>query len=247
MTRFNAALPIAALALSLAAVPASAAPVNWTDWQAFSTGGGSSTVAGQLTVGATTVDVTFDGAFAFAQLGTGTNYWAHNPGLGGSPYTNSGANAVDNAPTASEMIALAAAGTFTLTFSQAIDGLVLSFISLNGPSWTFDQDFSILSVSGQNIDGAGTDAPGYWGSGSVTKTVAGSNYTLSGSGEPHGSIMFLNPITTLTFSNNGFENWRGFTVGVQGLAVAPVPVPAAGLLLLGALGMLGGVSRFRRA
>lgn len=74
----------------------SAATVNWVDWQTASTN--PDTVTG-LIAGVT---VTYTGDYDFVQLGTGTNYWTES--ISNKPYT--GSATIDNAPTASEMIAL---------------------------------------------------------------------------------------------------------------------------------------------
>lgn len=233
---------------TLAAGQAAAVNVNWTDWQTRT----GATVDGQLIVGATTVDVTYSnsaGSIAFAQLTGGIDYWQNAPGGRNpaiSPYTSVGPNGNDNIPTGTDVIALAAQATHTLTFSEAISGIYFGFMSINGNTLTFDTPVSLLSATLQNIDGNGTDAGGYWGTGNPTVTTAGSDHVLTGNGEAHGTLFIPGSFSTLSFTTSIFENWHGFTVGVAGLAPPPppaIPLPAAGLLMIGALGALAGLRR----
>ena len=256
--RFLAAVSLAALT----AVPAAALPINWTDRQTSSGNAGPDTITGEMLIGGTSVDDTFtsEKRIAFAQLSGGTDYWAN---LGGgrdgapSPFTSYGPTGVDNAPTGTDMIALRKKGTQTLSFSSAVDGLYLSFISLNRNTLLFDRDVTLLSSGGQNLDGAGVDACGYWGCGaaSTSETAATGTTELSGSGEPHGTIFIEGPVTTLSWTSTASEFWNGFTVGAVELApmitspepeatvqvpvTMPVPLPAGGALLAAALGALG--------
>jgi hypothetical protein len=80
-----------------AALPVSAAPVVWVDWQTGAAGP-SGTAEGVLNIGSSTVNVDYEGEIAFIQTAGGTNYW--NPS---APYMSA---LVDNAPPASDIIAL---------------------------------------------------------------------------------------------------------------------------------------------
>jgi len=158
-------IPIAiATALSI-----SAAPVVWVDWTS-GTAGTSGSATGTLTVGMTTVNVAYSGEIAFLQTSGGTNYW--NPG---APYISA---LVDNAPPASDIIALSQKGSKTLTFSQPVDNLFFAIVSLNGNGYEFDADFDIVSTG-----------CGYWGCGGLQKVaVPGGFQANSTGGEPHGVI-----------------------------------------------------------
>ena len=238
-------LTLSTLILVLAASATQASVYQWTDWQTSNFGSSLPFVAsGTITTTTTTVGVTYTNAqgVSFFQDGVSgglTDYYANgSSGNNGrnnavSPYTSPelGANGVDNAPPAAEMIALNRAGDQTLTFSQSIANPVFAFVSLNGNGYAFNQDFEILSEAG-----AGGNDSGYWGSGTSTKSIVdlgGGNfeYQLLGTGEPHGTIRFLGAFSSVTWRSLTDENWNGFTVGIQGTAdeVFPpgVPEPAA--------------------
>ena len=213
-------LPLLALFFSQSIL--SAAPVIWTSWTS-ATSGPSGSAAGTITIGLNTVNVTFSGESTFVQTnGVGTNYWDPS-----GPYIS---GLVDNAPPNPDIIAMSTATTRTLTFSQAVDNLFFAFVSFNGNSAIFDHDFQI--VSGDNI-------AGYWGAGTTSKSNPGpGQFQLAGSGEAHGVIQFIGPITSITWTNSTFEDWNGFSVGTYGLA-SETPEPstwalaAVGLVLVG--------------
>lgn len=206
-----------------------AAPVIWTDWVS-GTAGTNGSAAGTLTIGPTTVNVTYSGEISFLITGAGTNYWAPS-----APYISP---TVDNAPPASDIIALSQTGSKTLTFSQAIDNLFFGIVSLNGNGYRFNQDFEI--VSGNGIGG-------YWGTGTLTRTNPSPGvFQLNGSGEPHGVIRFLGPVSTITWTSLTNENWNGFTVGTYGLAQPGIPEPSTWGLMIAGLGMIVAVRGRRR-
>lgn len=106
-----------ALLAALAAPAAFAAPAYWTDWT--STAATTSAVNGSLSVGATTVGVTYSGAYAFAQTSGGTNFWVPNV------YTSA---AVDNGPGDSDIIALDTGGTKTITFTASVHNPLITLM-----------------------------------------------------------------------------------------------------------------------
>ena len=108
--------PALVAALALGASAANAATVSWTDWTSATPG----VVNGTLDVSGTPVGVTFSGAYSFALTTGGVNYW--NPA---APYLSA---AVDNAPPASDIVALNAGGTATITFSQAVTNPLLALV-----------------------------------------------------------------------------------------------------------------------
>lgn len=185
--------------------------IAWTDW----TLAGNGTVSGVMNLTSGPVNVTYTGPYAFAQLGSGTNFWTeYSP----APYT--GNSVVDNAPTASEMVALNSAGTHTISFSQAVYNPVMAIVSQGQPNvpvtYEFDRSFSVLS-----------EGKGFWGDGSYS--VVGNK--LVGN-EFHGVIQFSGWVNSVSWTTNPDEYWHGVTFG------APVPAPSALVGLLGA-GVMG--------
>ena len=146
---------LAAVAVMSACVaPATfAAPISWTDWTNASVG----IVGGSLTVGLTTVGVTYSGNYSFAQTAGGTNYWSPN-----APYLSS---RVSNAPGDSgnsDIIGLNAAGTHTITFSSTVHNPLVALVSFNGANVTF--------APGSNLNYL-SSACGFWGCGSFGSTM----------------------------------------------------------------------------
>ncbi|NDE40152.1 MAG: hypothetical protein EB013_06315, partial [Actinobacteria bacterium] len=182
--------------------------IDWTSWDDT-----TKTATGTITIGSDVINVTYTNAngIAFAQLSGGTNYWTSNNSV--SPYESS---TIGNKPSTSDIMALAYAGSQTLTFSRSVENLAFAVVSLNGNGYGFDQDFTIKSYTGSSAGGLGTAGEGYWGTGTLTRSISGSEYQLLGSGEPHGTIQFNGSFTTLTWRSLSNENWNGFTVGVSG-------------------------------
>ncbi|MBX9894377.1 MAG: FxDxF family PEP-CTERM protein [Nitrosomonas sp.] len=215
-------LPIAlgSLITAFASTSAFAVPVSWTDWTSSTN---SSSASGSLSVGSDTVGVEYSAtsAHGFVTTGVGTNYWT------GSAYTN---GTVDNAPPASDIIALTLGGTVTITFSQTV---IDPYIAL--ASWNFNTvDFGVPIV----IDSFG---PGFWGSGTPVLNASGTGFF--GSGEVHGVIRLPGSFDSISFTHTS-ETWHGFTVGVAG--IAPVPEPETYAMLLVGLGLLGFAARRRQ-
>ncbi|TWU48137.1 beta strand repeat-containing protein [Rubripirellula reticaptiva] len=194
---------------------------HWVDWSTWDEA--SKTATGTITVGSDVIIVTYhnpQGIFE-AQTSGGTNYWTGRSGgafVGDSPYISSN---VANGPSTSDIIKLAYAGSQTLTFSESVENLAFSIMSMNGNGYGFDQDFTIESYSGLN--GA---SPGYFGAGTLSKSILGDTFQLNdggvnvasdgGNSEPHGTIRFGNAFSTLTWDSLSNETWNAFSIGVSG-------------------------------
>lgn len=204
------------LALCFTSTNALASVIDWTDWESATTGTNGSASG---TVGG--VGISYTGHVAFAQTGTGINYWTE-----GTPAPYTGNSVVDNAPTASELIAMSAHGTTqTITFSQAVTDPIMAIVSMGQSglpvTYDFDTAFTVLS-----------EGRGYWGDGSYTTNVGDS---LTGR-ELHGAIQFVGTFTTISWETTTSEFWHGFTIGVAQTAV-PEPSTFA-LCLLGFIALL---------
>ncbi len=206
-----------AFVAALATTPAFAAPAYWTDWTSISNV--ASAVIGDLTVGSTTVGVTYSGSYSFAQTSGGTNFWASNPVIYTSP-------SVDNGPTTADIIALDGGGTKTITFSQSVHNPLIGLVSWNNNTVDFGVPINFLSFG-----------CGYWGCGTPVVNPAGTGFF--GNGEVHGVIELVGDYTSITFTDTS-ENWHGITVGVLGVSTpgTQVPEPVSLALLGGALGAL---------
>jgi hypothetical protein len=191
---------------------ATSAPVYWAKWNStpFIDNGvtkynGTISVKrpnGQLVeVG---IKVTSTGGVAFVQDGSAglVDYW--KSGSANSPYKNT---AIDNDPTPASVFAFKAATTVTVEFAQPLGNVYMAYISINYNTWSFSQDFDILS-----------NGTGYWGGGPVVREVVGTKYQLRTiSGDPHGTLGFKGTFQTFTWSVLASENWNGFTIGTYGL------------------------------
>lgn len=188
---------------------AHAATVFWTDWTSAS----GSLVSGSLTTPDGVVGVTASGPFGATQTSGGTNYWSPN-----TPYLSAD---VSNAPPASDIIQLAAGGTETISFSQAVVDPLIALVSWNGNTVTFSAPIEILSYGA-----------GYWGNGTPVLNPAGDGFY--GNGEVHGVVRLKGTFTSLSFTHTS-ESWHGFTVGIT----QAVPEPNALWLALAALPVVG--------
>jgi hypothetical protein len=255
MTSFRTVL---ACCLVVFSIPAHATEVKWIDWVSSSNTNGF-TANGIITSGSEKINVTYNNpqGVGFFQTGTGPDYFSKRgaPYTASSPYTSTGPNGNSNNPTPSEMIALQFAGTQTLNFSKTVENLYYSFVSMNGNGYKFSQNFDVLSYTGGNVDGAGIDDSGWYGSGGVVRVDNGDgSYSLNATGgEPHGTIFFKDTFNALTWDSLTNEYWNGFTIGVEGTdkqvgggGPSIVPLPASLPLLLVGVGGLGFLGHRRR-
>ena len=215
-----------AAAMLAVAMPASAIEIKWADWDSATTG----QVDGTAVSLGETISVTYSGSYAFAQTGSGTDYF--NPSV---PYTDNAV--VDNRPPAAEMVALSGgdtALTHTVSFSEPVVDPVMAIVSLGQPGVTItynfgDEVFDILS--------SGT---GYWGGAEPDSLFQITPSILTGT-EGHGVIQFSGTYSEITWTVPTYEYWHGFTLGFELLeSQAPVPVPAAAWLFgTGLVGLIG--------
>jgi fibronectin-binding autotransporter adhesin len=189
----------------------------WVDWTSADTG----SVYGSITLpDSTVINVTYTGPRYFAQTSGGINYWSSVPA------TYTGGN-VGNGPATSDIIGIGAGSQRdVLTFSSPVANPVMAIMSLNGPGFVFDQDFTVLN-----------SGCGYWGCATLLDNPT--NHLVSaGGGEGHGIIQFGPNVSSIGWSEDGSENWRGITVGIAGPASSEAPEPASIVCVLsGALAM----------
>lgn len=223
-----------AAAMLALAMPASAIEIKWTDWASATPG----QVDGTAVSLGETISVSYSGSYAFAQTGSGTDYFS--PSI---PYTDNAV--VDNRPPTAEMVALSggdAALTHTVSFSEPVVDPVMAIVSLGQPGQTItynfgDETFDILS--------SGT---GYWGGAEPDSLFQITPSILTGT-EGHGVIQFSGTYSEITWTVPMYEYWHGFTLGFELLeSQTPVPVPAAAWLFgSGLLGLIGVVRRRDRS
>ena len=216
-------LTIALLAGLFSAQPAFAGFIYWVDWTSAINGfPGSAT--GTISIGGGThITVNYGGDVTFAQTGSGTNYWTE-----GTPKPYTGNPVVDNAPTASEMIALSGSGILnTITFSQAIENPIMAIVSMGRTNLPVSYDFNIaFTVLGEG--------KGYWGDGWY-ELLPGD--ILKGY-ELHGVIQFNGMLSSISWIATPGEYWHGITVGLP--EQTPIPEPSTFFMLgAGLLGLIG--------
>lgn len=186
----------------------SAVPITWTDWTCYS----ASHAEGKIG----SIGIKYDGRLEFAQLGT--NYWTE-----GTPAPYTGNPVVDNAPPASEMLALFLATKNKITFSQPVANPLMAIVSLGRHdlpvTYDFDTPFKVLS-----------EGRGYFGDGTYTKAAGD---VLTGY-ELHAVIQFPGDLSVINWHSTT-EYWHGFTFGLADYQSVPEP---ATIFLIG-IGLVG--------
>jgi PEP-CTERM motif len=200
-----------------------AGPIDWAAWSGATTGNTTGSASAAFDSGLT---ASYHGELQSLVI----NYPSYAPASTFSGGTV--ANAPAQADGILQIFGGTAAGTNTITFSQAVLNPVLAIWSLGQSGITaqfnFNTAFAIES-GGPSAEYGGTAIT------SVGNTVFGA--------EGNGVIQFNGSVTSISWTNPVFENWYGFTLGVP---VAAVPEPETYALMLAGLAALGAVTRRRR-
>lgn len=222
---------VAVCVLLGAATLAPAAPVYWVDWTSAARGNPNTVVGSATGPDFGTIDVTYTGNYAFANLDhTGANYWEPKK-------TFADGIIVDNKPPLKDIIALAGGGNaelHTIAFSAPVVNPVMGIVSLGRRTMPvtynfIDAPFDVISTG-----------PGTFGNGPLTELDGN---ILEGR-EGHGTIQFLGTFSSISWTIPTYEYWHGITVGIPGVA-DPAVVPVPGALLLVGMGT-GLISYLRR-
>ena len=184
--------------------------VFYVDWTAADAAAGTASGVINLPNG-DTIGVTFealesDGVtpsfFFFGQTdGTGTDFWNSKP----APYISA---EVPNAPPDSDILALTGGNgdIYRITFTESIVDPIMAILSLGrggGPTtYDFDEPFTIVS---QGV--------GHHG-GCATCLTQDTGDRLVGE-EGHGTIKFLDTVSTFSWTVPTAEVWHGFTFAVR--------------------------------
>ena len=206
-------------ALALISAQALAAPVNWTNWTSNTAG----TIGG--------VNVTYSGELSGL---SGVNFPSWTPVA-----TWQDGSIINNAPPASgRMVQLVGSiGSLvqinTITFSTPVSNPVFAIWSLGQINIPARFDF-INATPTFVAGGASAEFAG------VPITVFGNSVLGS---EGNGSVVFNGTFSSLSWTNPLFENYYGFTVGINA-GTSVIPVPAAAWLF--GSGLLAMVAAWRR-
>ena len=204
------------------AQPAHADTVTWANWSNSYTAGATGGSASATISATPLVNVSYSGEVESVVA----NYPSWEPT---STYVG---GTISNAPPQSggivQLFGGSASGTDTINFSTAVTDPVMAIWSLGQGGDTAQFDFT-------------SDEPFTIQAGGPSNEYGGATITQSGNdifgAEGNGTIQFLGTYTSLSWTTPVFENWYGFTVGIEGVATTSVPLPNP-LAMLG-VGMAG--------
>lgn len=192
----------------LCSVTVSNVVAAWIDW--------TSTSAGTLTVGSTTIGVSMTGGVLNYVNG---DYYYNNSATGGISPTGTYGGLQP-----SDLIQINSPVTVTLMFDEAIINPYIALVSVGQKAipvtYGFDSSFSVATF-GNNL----------WGYGGYS--VSGNDFTGT---EFNGVLQFTGSYTSLSFTTSPAEFWHGFNIGTASIAAVPEPsilwLLSAGLLSL---------------
>ena len=221
--------------------PAAGAQITWTNWTAFSSTAGTAT-GSMGSVGVSYTGEVQAGSQTTSGAGPHVEYFNPNNTDAGHGFTattygpdgpgaNSGFIQLFGQPIGTAPI------TDQLTFSTGVNNLYFAIISMGQQSdpvsYTFNHAFTITY-----------QGTGWWGTcatGSQPCLVETGN-VLTGT-EGDGTLLFNEPITSISWTAQPSENWHGFTVGTT--TTTPEPSSMA-LLGTGLIGLVPMVRRRRK-
>lgn len=201
---------------------ARAATVDWANWNTapsgFTTGATSGVATATLTP---SLSVRYTGEVRDVL----DNYPSWAPGT-----TYADGVLVNNAPPQSggivKLFGGQGTGVNTLTFSAPVVNPVFAIWSLGQggqpTTFVFNTSSFVLVAGGPSTEYNGQ---------SITRSA-----NVVGGVEGNGTIVFQGTFSSISWTNPSFENWYGFTVGVNGGNAIPLPTAS-----LGGVALLGGL------
>jgi hypothetical protein len=211
-------------AVLLSAAPASAV-TTWTDWTS-ATAGAPGSASGSLGG----VAVSYSGELDSAVINGTSPIWAPNSSFTGGTVTASPSTVGD-----AIFLNGSFAGTNTITFASPVVNPVFAIWSLGQPGLEASFNFNATPT----FEAGGPNSQ----FGGLPITVSGNS--VNGR-EGNGVVQFTGTFSSLSWTNT-FENFYGFTVGLNGPS-GTTPVPEPSTIALVGIGLAGiGLARRRKA